>query len=65
MEPHSYAMLLAEYASRFGELPPSIFTDEGAGALMAQALDRGRPIAAADLRPLPADETPARMNNVQ
>jgi hypothetical protein len=64
MEPKSYAMLLAEYAGRFGELPPSIITEEGAGTLMTQALRRGRPIGAADLR-TSGGEAPARLNEVQ
>jgi hypothetical protein len=58
MEPKSYPMLLAEYATRFGEAPPSIFTDEGAEMLMIKALQRGRPIAAADLQP-PVEDAPS------
>jgi hypothetical protein len=58
VEPKSYPMLLAEYATRFGELPPSLFTEEGAEILMVRALKRGTPIAASDLQP-PAEDTPS------
>jgi hypothetical protein len=40
MEPKSYAMLLAEYGNRFGELPPSILSEEGQSELMARATAR-------------------------
>jgi hypothetical protein len=50
MEPKAYAMLLVDYTGRFGELPPSILTEEGAGMLMERALRRDTPIGAADLR---------------
>jgi hypothetical protein len=64
MEPKSYAVLLAEYASQFGDLPPSILTEEGAGTLMAQALTRGRHIGAADLRPA-GDAMPPLANELR
>jgi hypothetical protein len=65
MEPKSYPMLLAEYTTRFGELPPSLFTEEGAEILMTRALKRGRPIAAADLRPTAEDAASASAENVR
>lgn len=65
MEPKSYAMLLADYTGRFGDLPPSILTDEGAGMLMERALRRDRPIGAADLRSAFGEAPPAPLNDVQ
>jgi hypothetical protein len=49
MEPKSYAMLLAEYGDRFGDIPPSILSEEGAKQLIHRALLRGRPISGSDL----------------
>jgi hypothetical protein len=65
MEPKSYAMLLVDYAGRFGELPPSILTEEGAGMLMERALRRDRPIGAADLRCSFGEAPPAPSSNAQ
>jgi hypothetical protein len=65
MEPKAYAMLLVDYTGRFGELPPSILTEEGAGMLMERALRRDRPIGAADLRSSFGEAPPAPLNDLQ
>jgi hypothetical protein len=49
MEPKSYPMLLADYGRRFGDVPPSILSEEGAVQLMHRALLRGRQISGSDL----------------
>jgi hypothetical protein len=55
MEPKSYSVVLAEYAERFHEMPPSILTEEGARDLMMCALERGQWISKQDL-PGPAED---------
>ncbi len=49
MDDPGYWTLLAKYAHRFGDTPPSILTKEGAVVLMTTALQRGTPISTTDI----------------
>ena len=44
-----HASLLAAYTRRFGDVPPSILSEEGAKQLMTEALRRGAQIKASDM----------------
>ena len=52
---NDYPAVLAAYTKRFGDVPPTILSEEGARQLMLKALRRGTRIVALDLGAPPRD----------